>query len=52
MANWDNQEKGGTGWNYNETNLEYNQAIDPDSGDEVFYNSVGLLPVFTNVTKN
>lgn len=52
MANWDNQEKGGTGWIYNEANLTYNENIDPDSGGEVFYNSVGVAPTFTNISKN
>ncbi len=42
---WDNLELTGTsigGWEYNDSNLTYNQAIDPDSGEPVLYNGVGF----------
>lgn len=51
MANWDNVEKSGADWNYNEINLSYNEVTDPDSGNDVFYNSVGTLATFINVEK-
>ncbi len=41
---WDFDEKIGTfegGWAYNEHNLTYNQAIDPDGGGIVYYNGIG-----------
>lgn len=44
---WDLQEKSGSSWGYNETNLTYDEAIDPDGGLPVYYNSVGLSATYT-----
>lgn len=54
MANWDNVEKSGndSGQEYDEVNLEYDQALDPDSGLTVYYNGVGTVVSITNVTKS
>jgi len=49
---WDLQEKSGAGWAYDEPNMEYDFALDPDGGDPVFYNAVGTGNTFTLQTKN
>ena len=54
MTTWDNIEKSGTiggGWFYNEANLEYNQLIDPDSGNPVYYDGLGVSSSWTNIPK-
>lgn len=51
MTTWDNVEKSGTGWAYNEPNLVYDQVTDPDSGDAVSYNGIGTATVWTNLNK-
>ena len=53
MTNWDLIEKGGItgGWEYNESNLEYDQIIDQDSQNYVFYNGVGVATVWSNIAK-
>lgn len=52
MATFDNVEKTGTGWKYNEENLMYDSDLDPDSGNSVLYNQIGSLTTFINQTKN
>jgi len=54
MATWDNIEKSGSsaGWEYDETNLLYDSATDPDSGGNVYYNGIGTVTTFTNITKS
>lgn len=55
MATWDTQEKPGAsggGWDYNESNLTYDEDIDPDSDLEVYYNGLGEEITWTNQTKN
>jgi hypothetical protein len=52
MATWDNQEKSGQAWIYNETNMEYDSEFDPDGGLPVNYNSVGSSSAFTNEIKH
>ena len=52
---WDLIEKVGTflgGWQYNEPNLTYNQLLDPDSGNVVYYNGLGLGQTWTLENKN
>lgn len=55
MVTWDYQEKSGTnspgGWHYNEVDLTYNQANDPESGNIVYYNGSGLSSSWTYLTK-
>jgi hypothetical protein len=54
MTIWDTIEKAGTsngGWTYDEDNLEYDQLIDPDSGNKVYYNGVGTSVAWTNIPK-
>lgn len=41
---WDNQEESGTfegGWTYDDINLAYDSATDPDSGEVVYYDGIG-----------
>jgi len=48
---WDNLEKSGTitgGWIYNQPGFSYNQAIDPLTGNTVYYNGVGLGQTWIN----
>ena len=55
MATWDFQEKAGLeggGWDLNEPNLSFNEVIDPDSGKEVLFNSLGKPSVWTNQNKS
>lgn len=54
MSTFDNIEKSGTtgGWTYDEPNMDYDQDIDPDSGDFVTYNGLGNDSSFTNITKS
>ena len=53
-TSWDNVEKsGGTqGWEYDEVNLSYDQANDPESNSTVYYDSIGLELSITNQTKS
>jgi len=51
---WDNLEKSGGitgGWSFNETNMSFNQSLDIDTGNTVFFNGLGLLAIWTNLTK-
>jgi hypothetical protein len=52
MSIWDNQEKSGQAWLYNETNMEYDSEFDPDGGLPVYYNGVGSSSTFTNEIKH
>ncbi len=55
MTTWDNLEKIGTitgGWSYNEVNLAYDQPVDPDTGNTVYYNGIGLSTTWTNQPKS
>ena len=56
MTTWDLQEKSGEetggGWRYEDPNLTYNAATDPDSGDIVYYNGIGLTVTWVNQTKS
>lgn len=47
-----NQLKAGSAQKYDDVNYEYDQDFDPISGNPVFYDGVGTLPVITNLTKN
>lgn len=54
---WDLIEKSGNptngGWDYNESNMNYDQDIDDDSMLSVLYNSLGATSTpFTNISKN
>jgi len=54
MTTWDYQEKSNTstgGWQYNESNLEYNSMLDPDSGSPVYYNGIGLSSSWSLLSK-
>jgi len=54
MTNWDNQEKtgrGNGGWKFNEPNLTFNQMFDPDTGNIVYFNGLGLTVTWTNIAK-
>lgn len=53
MATWDNQEKPGAligGWSYDELGLTYDQVLDLDTGNTVFYNGLGIAQTWTNQT--
>jgi len=55
MATWDNNEKpgmAGGGWDYNEPNMTYDEDIDPDSQLTVYYNGLGTVPAWTDVSKS
>lgn len=55
MTTWDNLEKPGFangGWEYNETNLTYNEVIDPDTQLSVTYNGLGTAVSWSNQTKS
>lgn len=54
MATWDNQEKSGNtqGWEYDESNLLYDSSNDPDSNSTIYYNGIGTVSSFTNITKS
>lgn len=56
MATWNNIEKSlgadGGGWEYNETDLEYDSDIDPLSNSLVLYEGIGTATVITNLTKS
>lgn len=51
---WDFIEKSisGAGQQYNETNLTYDSLIDPDSGNTVYYDGIGIVSSWTFATKN
>lgn len=49
---WDRRERSGKAWTYNDNNLTYNQAVDPDSGDTVYYNGLGSTTTWSNLTKH
>lgn len=52
MTTWNNQEKAGFGWDYDEINLAYDDDTDPYSGNSVLYNAVGTLTVWSNQSKS
>lgn len=52
---WENLEKSTTfegGWDFNEIDITFNQTTDPDTGNIVYFNGLGLLSVWTNITKS
>lgn len=54
MATWDYQEKSNTvggGWFYDEANLGYDDLLDPDSGNPVFYDGFGLAQTWSLLSK-
>lgn len=54
MTTWENLEKVGViegGWEYEEANLTYDQIIDIDTGNKVYYNGLGLLTTWSNISK-
>ena len=54
MTTWGNLEKTGAltgGWQYDEPNLTYDQLIDVDTDNLVYYDGIGLLAVWTNIAK-
>jgi hypothetical protein len=51
---WDNIEKSGGitgGWSFNEVSISFNQVLDVDTFNTVFFNGLGLLAVWTNLNK-
>lgn len=52
MATFNNREKSGKGWYYDEPTIKYDSLIDPVSGAALSYNSVGEPTTFTNTIKN
>lgn len=50
MADYTNIKKAGSGWFYNETDMEYNE--DNIGGLEVNYNSLGDSTSWTNTSKS
>jgi len=55
MATWEHQLKPGTeggGQQYDDSNLEYDALLDPDSGNSVFYDSIGQSQTWTNQSKS
>lgn len=46
------QIKTGSAWLYDDANLTYDGATDPSSGSDVYYDSLGILPIITNETKH
>lgn len=55
MTTWDTIEKSGTvngGWFFNENNLTFNQEIDEDSGNTVYFNGFGLSANWINIPKS
>lgn len=47
-----NLPKGGAGWKYNDSDINYDSETEPKSGLAVKYNSLGSTPVVTNLTKH
>jgi hypothetical protein len=47
-----NEIRPGIGWNYDQSPLTYDGALDPISGMPVFYDGIGTTPTFTNESKN
>ena len=54
MTIWDNLEKSGVitgGWDYNEPNLNYDQIVDPDTDNNVYYEGLGIITTWSNIAK-
>jgi hypothetical protein len=49
---FDTFERSGTGWDYNELNMTYNQVLDATTNSPVLYNGVGYVATWNNVNKN
>lgn len=53
---WDLLEKSitgtGSGWDYNESELAYDQDVDTDTGSDVFYNGLGTQDTWSNISKS
>lgn len=56
MATWNNIEKAlganGGGWEYNETDIEYDSVLDLLSNLTVLYEGLGTATSITNLTKS
>jgi len=50
---WDNLEKSTmlAGWTFNEALISFNQLLDPDTGNTVYFNGLGLDQTWTNQIK-
>jgi len=52
---WENLEKPGIindgGWDYEEQDLDYDQILDLDTGNTVFYEGLGVSTDWTNLNK-
>lgn len=52
---WENLEKSGTidngGYDYEEEDMEYDQDIDVDTGNQVFYDGLGQTTTWNNINK-
>lgn len=48
---WNTLKRLGRGWLYNEAGYTYDQDTDPDTGADVFYDSVGLETDWDHLTK-
>lgn len=44
--------KAGSGWRYDDPNLEYDSVKDPVTNYPITYDGVGTLPVFSGVSKS
>jgi hypothetical protein len=44
--------KAGSGWDYDQPEITYDGEFDPITGLPVLYDSLGIMPVITNLAKN
>ena len=47
-----NEARSGSGWNYDDPYLTYDEEFDPQTGMPVFYDGIGITPVITNESRN
>lgn len=52
MTTWYNLKKGGSGYQYDDPLLTYDEATDPQTGNVVHYDAVGTQPVWTTINKS
>jgi hypothetical protein len=51
-ANVEPLERGGGSWDYNEDEMTYSGATDPDTGLAVFYNNLGAEVSLSLISRN
>lgn len=50
-TDWDSIKKPGSGWEYDQAGYTYDQALDPNTGAIIYYDSAGEATQWTAINK-